>query len=89
MPNNGTEEVIHPTVQAILKDVVIQDDGPSFVNNYVNWVTTLRKLPPKENSRVFVQLAVLARQYFDLGSKPVASSLASLARIGLSRLVKS
>jgi hypothetical protein len=85
---NDTEETVHPTARAILNDVVIQDDGLSFVDNYVNWVMALRKLPARENSRLFVQLAVLSRQYFDAGCKPVALSLASLARIGLGRLVK-
>jgi hypothetical protein len=81
-------EEIEPTVRAILDDVVIQEDGVAYVDNYPSWVMALRKLPPKENSRVFVQLAVLARQFFDADCKPVASGLATLARIGLRRLTK-
>jgi len=83
-----SEEALAPQVRAILDDVVIKEDGLAFVNNYVDWVMTLRKLPAKEHSRVFVQLAVLARQFSAAGCKPVASSLASLARIGLGRLAK-
>lgn len=82
-------KAIDPTVRAILDDVVIQGEGCSFVDNYVTWIMTLRKLPPQENSRVFLQLAALARQFFDADCKPVATSLAALARIGLDRLVKS
>ena len=87
-PADETGEAIHPTVRAILDDVIIKDDGLAFVDNYVNWVMALRKLPAKENTRVFIQLAVLARQFFDAGCKPVALSLASLARIGLGRLAR-
>jgi len=81
-------EAIEPTVRAILDDVVIQNDGLAYVENYPSWVMALRKLPAKESSRVFVQLAVLAREFFDAGCKPVASALATLARIGLGRLAK-
>ncbi|MGA2987450.1 MAG: hypothetical protein ABSG32_26955 [Terriglobia bacterium] len=82
-------EAIDPTVRAILDDVIIQDEGCSFVDHYVTWIMTLRKLPPPENSQVFLQLAALAHQFFDADCKPVAASLAALARIGLDRLVKS
>ncbi|HMD87203.1 MAG TPA: hypothetical protein VKO18_21145 [Terriglobia bacterium] len=87
-PAEERGEAIDPKVRAILDDVIIQDDGLAFVDNYVAWVMTLRKLPAKGNTRVFLQLAVLARQFFDAGCKPVAVSLAALARIGLDRLVK-
>jgi hypothetical protein len=83
-----TEEAIHPTVRSILDDVFVEQDGPCYVDRYVHWVMTLRGLPAKENARVFVQLAVLARQYSEAGCRPVALSLASLARIGLSRRAK-
>ena len=81
-------EAIEPTVRGILDDVVIRNDGLAYVENYPSWVMALRKLPAKENSRVFVQLAVVAREFFDAGCKPVAVTLASLARIGLNRLAK-
>ena len=87
-PVDEKREAIEPRVRAILDDVVIQDDGLAFVDNYASWVMVLRKLPPKENSRIFVQLAVLAKQFFEADCKPVARSLASLARIGLLRLTK-
>ncbi len=87
-PAGKTEETICPEVRAILGDVIIQDDGVAFVDNYVNWIIALRKLPAKEHSQVFLQLAIFARQYFDAGCKPVGTSLASLARIGLDRLAK-
>jgi hypothetical protein len=83
-----TGEALDATVRAILDDVKVQENGISFVDNYVEWIMALRKLPAQENTRVFLQLAVLARQFFDAGCKPVASSLAALARIGLDRLVK-
>jgi hypothetical protein len=79
-------EEMEPTVRAILDDVVIQEDGVAYVDNYPSWVMVLRKLSPKENSRVFVQVAVLAREFFDADWKTVGSSLATLARIGLLRL---
>jgi hypothetical protein len=78
---------MEPTVRAILDDVVIRD-GLAFVDNYASWAMALRKLSPAENSRLFVQLAVLARQFFDAECKSVAASLAALARIGLPRLPK-
>lgn len=81
-------EAIEPTVRGILDDVVIRNDGLAYVENYPSWVMALRKLPAKENSRVFVQLAVVAREFFDAGCKPVGVTLASLARIGLNRLAK-
>ena len=81
-------EAIVPTVRSILDDVVIQDDGLAFVDNYATWIMALRKLPPKENSQLFVQLAVLAKQFFDADCKSVARSLGALARIGLPRLTK-
>jgi hypothetical protein len=87
-PAAEKSEAIEPAVRAILDDVAIHDDGLAFVHNYANWVMALRKLPPKENSRVFIQLAVLAKQYFDAGCNPVAGSLAALARIGLPHLMK-
>jgi hypothetical protein len=78
-------EAVEPTVRAILDDIVIQDDGVKFIDNYARWVKTLTKLPPKENSRVFVQLAVLADQFLDADCSSVAMNLAALARIGLPR----
>ena len=81
-PHEGTE-AIEPTVRAILDDVVIQGDGPEYIENYAGWVKALRKIASKENSRVFVQLAILARQFFDANCKSVAVSIAALARIGL------
>jgi len=87
-PADETPEAIDPTVRAILDDVVIEGEGITYIENYPSWVLELRKLPPKENSRVFVQLAVLARQFFDADCKSVAASLAALARIGLTRLTK-
>jgi hypothetical protein len=79
-------EAIEPTVRAILDDIVIQHDGVKFIDNYASWVKALRKLPPTENTRVFVQLAVLAGQFFDADCTSVAMNLAALARIGLLRL---
>ena len=76
-------EAIEPTVRAILDDVVLRDDGAQFIDNLADWIVVLRKRPRKENSRVFVQLAVLAQQFRDAGCKSVAVSLAALARIGL------
>jgi hypothetical protein len=76
-------EAIEPTVRAILDDVVLGDDGAQFIDNFADWIVVLRKRPRKENSRVFVQLAVLARQFVDADCKSVAVSLAVLARIGL------
>jgi hypothetical protein len=87
-PTDEKREAIDPTVRAILDDVIIQDDGLAFVDNYVSWIMALRKLSAKENPRIFLQLAVLARQFFDADCKTVALSLAALARIGLDRLVK-
>jgi hypothetical protein len=81
-------EAIEPTVRGILDDLVIRNDGLAYVENYPSWVMALRKLPAKENSRVFVQLAVVAREFFDADCKAVAVTLASLARIGLNRLAK-
>src|SRR5258708_7466014 len=72
-------EAIEPTVRAIMDDIVIQDDGAQFIDNFSNWVMYLRRRPRKENSRVFVQLAVLARQFLDADCKPVAVNLAALA----------
>jgi hypothetical protein len=57
-----------------------------FIDHYASWVKTLSTLPPKENSRVFVQLAVLAGQFFDADCRSVATNLAALARIGLPRV---
>lgn len=82
------EEAVLPIVREILADVVIQDDGTSFVDNYASWVMRLKKLPTADNGRVFVQLAVFAREYAASDCKPVAQSLASLARIGLTRLAR-
>jgi hypothetical protein len=79
-------ETMEPTVRAILDDIVIQDDGAQFIDNFASWVKCLRERPRKENSRVFVQLAVLAGQFLDADCKSVAVSLAALARIGLPRL---
>jgi hypothetical protein len=76
-------EAIEPTVRAILDDVILRDDGAQFIENFSDWVMYLRKRPHKENSRVFVQLAVLARQFLDADCKSLAVSLAALARIGL------
>jgi len=76
-------EAIEPTVRAILDDIVIRDDGVQFINNYASWVKSLRERRGKKNSRVFVQLAVLARQFLDADCRSVAVSLAVLARIGL------
>lgn len=70
-------------VRAIMDDIVIRDDGAAFIDNYADWVMRLRELKRQEASRIFVQLSVLARQYLDAGCKPVAVSLAVLARIGL------
>ena len=81
-----TMEAIEPTVRAILDDIVLQDDGAQFVDNYSKWVVHLRRRPRKENSRSFVQLAVLARQFLDADCTTVATSLSTLARIGLPRL---
>src|SRR5579872_3296712 len=75
-----TMETIDPNVRAILDDIVIEDDGVQFIRNYARWVKTLTNLPPKANSRIFVQLAVLAKQFSDANCKPVAMSLAALAR---------
>src|SRR5690349_15686585 len=58
-------EAVDPLVRSILDDVVIQDDGLAYVDNYASWIKKLRNLPPRENSRVFVQLAIVARQFFD------------------------
>lgn len=88
MPARELGEPLDPQVRAILDDVVIPDNGPAFVDNYVSWIMALRKLPARENSRVFLQLAVLARQFFDANCRPVAQSLASLARIGLDKLMR-
>jgi hypothetical protein len=81
-------EAIERVVRAILDDVVIREDGLAFVNNYARWEVALSALSPKENSRVYLQLAALAKQFFDAGCKPVADSLAVLARIGLRHLTK-
>ena len=83
MDTARTSEPIEPQVRAILDDVVIQDDGLAFVDNFASWIMALRRLPAKENSRVFVQLAILAGEFAEAGCKPVARSLATLARIGL------
>lgn len=79
---------MHPTVRDILDSVVIEEDGFAYVDRYAMWVVTLRKLPHRENSRIFVQLAVISRQFFDAGCKPVGTALAALARIGLVRLMR-
>jgi len=79
-------ESIEPIVRGILDAIVIQDDGVKFIANYASWVKALRELPPKQNSRIFVQLAVLARQFFDADCRSVGMNLAVLARIGLPRL---
>jgi hypothetical protein len=79
-------EAIEPTVRAIMDDIVIRDDGAQFIDNFASWVKSLRERPRKENSRIFVQLAVLAGQFRDADCKSVAVSLAALARIGLPRL---
>lgn len=86
--NEAEFEPMETTVRAILDDVIIQDDGIAYVDNFPDWVMKLRKLPATEYTRVFVQLAVLAREFADAGCKPVASALAALARIGLTRLVR-
>lgn len=82
-------ETVEPTVRAILDDIVIREDGLAYINNYASWVKTLRNLKAKENPRLFVQLAVVARQFFDADCKSLSVSLATLARIGLHRLSKS
>jgi|SRR5579871_6552170 len=76
-------EAIEPTVRAILNDVVLRDDGAQFIDNLAEWIVALRKRPRRENSRVFVQLAILAQQFRDADCNSVAVSLAALARIGL------
>ena len=86
-PNPGGEP-IDPLVRRILDDVVVREGGIAYVDRYVDWIIELRRIPVQENSRVFLQLAVLAKQYFNSGRRPVGESLAALARIGLNRLVK-
>jgi hypothetical protein len=76
-------EAIEPTVRAILDDVVLRDDGAQFIDNFADWIVVLRERPRKENARVFIQLAVLARQFADVDCRSVAVCLAALARIGL------
>jgi len=78
-------EPIEPTVRAILDDIVIEDPDVAFIGNFARWVKTLRALPDKENSRVFVQLAVLADEFLEAECTSVAVSLAALARVGLPR----
>jgi hypothetical protein len=79
-------EAITPTVRAVLDDVVIRDDGVTYIDNFAKWAKTLRTLPREENPRVFVQLAVLADEFLDADCKSLALSLAALARIGLPRV---
>ena len=76
-------EAIEPIVRAILDDVVVHEDGTQYIDNYAGWVVQLREQPNIKTSRVFVQLSVLANQFLEADCKPVAVSLAVLARIGL------
>ena len=78
-------EAVDPTVRAILDDIVIEADGAAFIGNFARWVKTLRALPNKEDSRIFVQLAVFADEFLEADCKSVAVSLAALARFGLPR----
>lgn len=83
------DEPLHPTVQAILNDVHVSQGGLTFIDEYADWVVRLKKLNVEESQRVFIQLALLARNYADLeDSTAMARSLAHLARIGLVPLVR-
>jgi hypothetical protein len=81
-------EPIQPMVRAILDEVMTPGDGVAFVNHYASWVKRLREISPDENRRVFVQLAVLAKQFHEVNCKSVARSLATLSCIGLPRRKK-
>ena len=76
-------EAMEPTVRAILDDVVVEDDGLAYIDNYASWIVSLRGLRAKQPARVFVQIAVLATQFSEAGCKSVGLSLAALSRIGL------
>jgi len=76
-------EAIEPMVRAIMDDIVVRADDVAFIDNYADWIMRLRGQPRAAASRIFVQLSVLAGQYLEAGCKPVAVSLAVLARIGL------
>ncbi len=83
------DEPLETMVQAILDDVHVSHDGPMFIENYAHWVLELEKLSVQESRRVFIQLAILARNQADLDdSIVIARSLAHLARIGLVPLVR-